>query len=408
MKKLHLFIMSFSQNIISSIIMLIILSFALISMQDVIGQYRYITYSRYIIENQYLQNSDYFMVNMDIMVNDPEGLEVSLNSVKEKISKFDGVEGVADSQNSSAVYRSTTVNTEIYNDSMKQAFSIVLSEWVWFVKADKSDIPNVVIGGAVFNDIPIGNDIEIEMLDKNGNKVQQKVHVIGKIGYPWYFADYSTGSDDVSTKDFLIQINDVIFDNDKQTSEILSKYASFQSLSFSYFVIYNKECTDEQKEAVRDYYNSVGTYATYDKILENTNDYIRDNLMKKIVTPIFLLIIATLTLISIATLNTYKKLKDHSIYYLCGCSRKKSFAYLFAEISIVAILATIINIIYVSVIMSQLSAGTMSYSGSIIDYKNIIYSMIYCIVTIAITVILPFIVYKKNTPLEVYRRNHND
>ena len=152
----------------------------------------------------------------------------------------------------------------------------------------------------------------------------------------------------------------------------------------------------------------MGTYATYDKILENTNDYIRDNLMKKIVTPILLLIIATLTLISIATLNTYKKLKDHSIYYLCGCSRKKSFAYLFAEISIVAILATIINIIYVSVIMSQLSAGTMSYAGSIIDYKNIIYSMIYCILTIAITVILPFIVYKKNTPLEVYRRNHND
>lgn len=91
MKKLHLFIMSFSQNIISSIIMLIILSFALISMQDVIGQYRYITYSRYIIENQYLQNSDYFMVNMDIMVNDPEGLEVSLNSVKEKYLSLMGL-----------------------------------------------------------------------------------------------------------------------------------------------------------------------------------------------------------------------------------------------------------------------------------------------------------------------------
>ena len=41
MKKLNLFIMSFSQNIISSIIMLIILSFALISMQDVIGPVSY-------------------------------------------------------------------------------------------------------------------------------------------------------------------------------------------------------------------------------------------------------------------------------------------------------------------------------------------------------------------------------
>ena len=409
MKKLNLFIMSFSQNIISSIIMLIILSFALISMQDVIGQYRYITYSRYIIENQYLQNSDYFMINPEIMmVPDPNEQLKQSNSIKEKISKFDGVEGVAVAQHSKAVYRSAAVNTEIYNESMQKAFSKELSEGVWFEKADKSDIPNVVIGGAVFNDIPIGSDISLEMFDKNGNKVQQKVHVIGKIGYPWYAVSYSTISNDVSTKDFLIQVNTIIFDDDKQTSEILSKYDSFQSLSFSYFVIYNKECTDEQKEAVRDYYNSVGTYETYDQILENTNDYIRDNLMKKIVTPIFLLIIATLTLISIATLNTYKKLKDHSIYYLCGCSRKKSFAYLFAEISIVAILATIINIIYVSVIMSQLSAGTMSYAGSIIDYKNIIYSMIYCIVTIVITVILPFIVYKKNTPLEVYRRNHND
>jgi len=37
-------------------------------MQDVIGQYRYITYSRYIIENQYLQNSDYFMINPEIMM----------------------------------------------------------------------------------------------------------------------------------------------------------------------------------------------------------------------------------------------------------------------------------------------------------------------------------------------------
>lgn len=119
MKKLNLFVMSFSQNIISSIIMLIILSFALISMQDVIGQYRYITYSRYIIENQYLQNSDYFMINPEIMmVPDPNEQLKQSNSIKEKISKFDGVEGVAVAQHSTASYRSTTVNTEIDRKSV--------------------------------------------------------------------------------------------------------------------------------------------------------------------------------------------------------------------------------------------------------------------------------------------------
>lgn len=416
MKRLRFLMMSFSQNIVSSVIMLIILSVALVAVQNVIGQYRYITYSRYIIENEYLQNSDYFMAEPDLIFGDDgagfSDRKKNIKKIQDKILSLDGVEDIARYEVGVAEFRSKDVNVALYNDAMQKAFSKQLSEGVWFEQADKSsDLPNVVVGGAAYNDIPVGSDISINLYGntENPDRVEQKVHIIGKIGYPWYTAVYSVGSDEVSTKDFLIQADIMIFDNDDvQTNKKIRKHSSLAFMSMMYFVVYSSDCTAEQKEAVRDYYSSVGTYASYDKILENTNKLIHEDLMNKIVIPIYLLTIATITLISISTLNTYKKLKDHSVYYLCGCSRKKSFAYLFAEISLVAVIATIINIIYVTITINNLTSGNMGYSECIIDYKNVLFSVIYCIVTIAITVILPFIVYKKNTPLEVYRRNHND
>lgn len=411
MKKLNLFITSFSQNILSSIILIVILSFALASVQNVIGQYRYITYSRYIIENENLQNSDYFMVDYDSLPFEPDKRMEYTKSIRDKISEFDGIKGIAYSQKTVCDYRSSNMTISIYNEFMEKAFSKQLTEGKWFEDTENtSDIPNVVVSGAIFNDIPVGSDISITLYgnDQNSKVTQQTVHIIGKVGYPWYTADYHTMSDNVSTSDFLVQTNQIIFDDTNQVYNLLNNHSNISSLSYSYFVLYTNDCTDQQKENIRDYFKTVGSYVSYDKILENTNKEIRNELIKKIVTPIFLLIVATIALISISTLNTYKKLRDHSIYYLCGCSRKKSFAYLFAEISFVAIIATIINIIYVSITINQLLSGSMEYSNCIIDYKNILFSMIYCIVTIAVTVVLPFSVYKKNTPLEIYRRNHND
>ncbi len=154
--------------------------------------------------------------------------------------------------------------------------------------------------------------------------------------------------------------------------------------------------------------DTVGSYANYDKILYNTEKEIKENIVKQMITPIFLLIVSTILLISIATLNTYKKLREHTIYYLCGCSRKNSFGYLFCEISIITLIATLINIVYVSYLIGLLKSGEMGYNQSVVDYNNILLSVVYCILTVAVTIILPFLIYRRNTPIEIYRRNHND
>ena len=292
---------------------------------------------------------------------------------------------------------------------MRKAFQKQLSEGEWFQsKTETNDIPNVVICGAIFDDISINSNITIKLYGNNQEITEQTVHVIGKIAYPYLSADYNTISEDVSAQNFLVQANIVIFDDNKQTQDLLDKHTILSSLSFSYFVLYKTDCTPSQKEKVRDYMNSTGSYAEYDKILHNTEKEIRENIVKQMITPVFLLIISTVLLISIATLNTYKKLREHTIYYLCGCSRKISFGYLFCEISIITFVATLINIIYVSYIINLYKSGQMGYSKSIVDYNNIFLSVVYCIFTVLITIILPFLVYRKNTPIEIYRRNRHD
>ena len=167
MKKLHLFFSSFSQNLFSSFMLVVIMSVALIAVQNVIGQYRYINFSKYIIENDYLKNSDYFM--LDMLSLPPEydkQLEYS-NSIRENISAFNGVDGVAYTKNSTVEYRSVNINLSMYNESMKKAFKKQLSEGKWFTSQSfTGNMPNVIICGAIFDDIPINSDIIIKLHGK--------------------------------------------------------------------------------------------------------------------------------------------------------------------------------------------------------------------------------------------------
>lgn len=405
MKKLNMLFMTLSGEFFSSIVLIAIISYSLIAVEGLIGEYRYITHSEYILSSNSLTGSDYFMsdaYSLDIA----DDFKDKTQRQKEDISRLEGVKGIADTSKIPVEFRSSIVNLNFYNEYMMEAFQNILTEGRWFEHSEESEVcVEAILSGAIFNDISVGSEIDL-LIPNTGTIIPVKA--VGKIDYPWYAPDYNTISEDISADKFLVQANVVIIEDNEYNRELLPEGINPKSLGLSYFVLYKDGCTLQQKQAVRDHMSKIGTYKTYDEIFDNTHKKVQKEMLDKLVTPCFLLIISTILLISIAVMTTNKKLRDHTIYYLCGCSRKKSFLYLTIGISVPVLIAVVLNTIYEIMQIKNLMSGSAAYAGSIVDQYNIIIGVIYCVVTIAVAMVLPFIIFKSNMPVDVYRRNHND
>ena len=405
MKKLNMLFMTLSGEFFSSIVLIAIISYSLIAVEGLIGEYRYITHSEYILSSNSLTGSDYFMsdaYSLDIA----DDFKDKTQRQKEDISRLEGVKGIADTSKIPVEFRSSIVNLNFYNEYMMESFQNILTEGKWFEHSEESEVcVEAILSGAIFNDISVGS--EIDLLIPNTDTIIP-VKAVGKIDYPWYAPDYNTISEDISADKFLVQANVVIIEDNKYNRELLPDGCTPKSLGLSYFVLYKDSCTPQQKQAVRDHMSRIGTYKTYDEIFDNTHKKVQKEMIDKLVTPCFLLVISTILLISIAVMTTHKKLRDHAIYYLCGCSRKKSFLYLTVGISVPVLIAVVLNTIYEVIQIKNLMSGSVAYAGSIVDQYNIIIGIIYCVVTIAVAMVLPFIIFSSNSPVDIYRRNHND
>ena len=405
MKKLNMLFMTLSGEFFSSIVLIAIISYSLIAVEGLIGEYRYITHSEYILSSNSLTGSDYFMsdaYSLDIA----DDFKDKTQRQKEDISRLEGVKGIADTSKIPVEFRSSIVNLNFYNEYMMESFQNILTEGKWFEHSEESEVcVEAILSGAIFNDISVGS--EIDLLIPNTDTIIP-VKAVGKIDYPWYAPDYNTISEDISADKFLVQANVVIIEDNKYNRELLPDGCTPKSLGLSYFVLYKDSCTPQQKQAVRDHMSRIGTYKTYDEIFDNTHKKVQKEMIDKLVTPCFLLVISTILLISIAVMTTHKKLRDHAIYYLCGCSRKKSFLYLTVGISVPVLIAVVLNTIYAVIQIKNLMSGSAAYAGSIVDQYNIIIGIIYCVVTIAVAMVLPFIIFSSNSPVDIYRRNHND
>ena len=95
MKKLNMLFMTLSGEFFSSIVLIAIISYSLIAVEGLIGEYRYITHSEYILSSNSLTGSDYFMsdaYSLDIA----DDFKDKTQRQKEDISRLEGVKGIAD------------------------------------------------------------------------------------------------------------------------------------------------------------------------------------------------------------------------------------------------------------------------------------------------------------------------
>lgn len=405
MKKIRMLFSFYSKNVFAVCLLFLLMTFSLFFVSNAIGQYRYVVYTKTMFQNSGLNNAVYYMPLSDSdYTSGPDIMNKKIATSTKAVAEFSAVENVLTVNIGMAGYGNRSCSYLLYNKSLNHAFPLNLSEGKWFSddsfdKADSNKRYNVIVGGALYNHVHVNSDIPITL----NNNTTLTVHVIGKLSFPTCIPDFGTGGNTISANDFLAPADMVIFQETPQLTAFLHEKSAY-SPSSSMFVQFSPKASKQQKNECLDYMQKNGMYSDYNEIMKNTDVIVQNTLARQMPMPLFFLFVATISLISVSVLMVYKKMQEHSIYYLCGCSRKKSFLYMAFGIGLIALLAGALNMLFIANYQFFASRGILDLGKVIIDRYSILYIAGYIAAVILLSILLPFLVFRKESPIELYRR----
>lgn len=408
MKQVKMIFQFYSRNVFSVLVLLVVMTLAIYSMSSFLAQLRFITYAQDVIKTgPDLPNAVYYMpfyTGEEFYDEDaPKNKIEEINA-----QKFKAVNNISTTTFFRVYYNKKDSNTITYDGFEQNNFKPAMQSGTWFSESGSNNTFDIVVGGDTFSDVKTGEQIEVESNDANGNPVYQTCNVIGIMKKPYYFTSYSKGGTFISASDFLQSENNmIVFRENEQTKRFLRHDS--MGVSSNFFVSFYPDATQAEKDEVLSYLQKNGAYKTYDEILAATKEQVNDQIKKGMPMPLFFLFISTMALISISVLLVSKKLKEYSVYYLCGCGKRRCLWYMFTGISLLALLACILNIIYIKLYPLMLSemglVMTLQLNRNLLyDNLSILYIFLYMLAIVALSLILPCYLMNKSSPIEFYRR----
>lgn len=443
MKILKLFFDFFTHNKIRLFVLLVIMTSAMIMLSETIGQVRYYLYEMSFYAKDELKDSIFVQAChtfRNTIVDetghyyedqDSEEYREKYDALKEKIANehlpqksktFSAVEDVYCYAETSGKYEENYTTIQLASEKTYEIFDYQLSSGTWFKDCEQtSPYPNAVLCGNIFRDVPIGSDIEI--LGQYNNSI--KVHVIGKISPPYLTLNFNhlTVQNSVegygfretarkTTCIFLLNnqfTQNYISDNQFTSDNLHNLFYLTDSFS-SFFVKFKETATEEE---INEYLDYISQYCdkndTYDTAYTDTNIAVEATqrrtetiILYTLPLSLFYAVISTFTVVCVSSIIVRKKLLEHYTYYLCGCSRKKSFALLAFGLFYIGFIAFTITSLYLF-FKKLIIMFLISSPETIIDQYSYLYIFLYAAVCLLLSLIIPFCTFRKYTPIELYR-----
>ena len=401
MKKIRLILETYRQNVVPSILVLVIMTISLLVMTVSLGQYRLSTYTLDLLAHAGLENADYFMQELS----GPGSLdEAYTQQLIEKMDSYSIVAEVLKAQFAVTEYKKVRHVVMLYDAPMQAAFPLRVTRGKWMpdsVEGTQS-LP-AVIGGSQESKAKVGEEILLTIDGKQ--PFQLGVRVCGSLGpYAYTPAFNSSGTADMLNASyffsqgdqFIVPVTESLMDQLKQNNSIVSD---------PYFIIrYQDDVTQAEKEAFRQEIAEYGSTAPMAQIVETTRAQIHQQAKEILPFPIFLMVISTVMPLSVSVSLTFQKINQYAVYSLCGCSRRNILFYTSAGIALIGLTALIATILMVSG-YSFLNARRILDFGEVwFDAYSIISAMIYIGILILISQGMIYSVLRKNSPIEIYRR----
>lgn len=284
-----------------------------------------------------------------------------------------------------------------YDKVTLETFKYPLSDGEWSFKESN----DCIIGGEYAKHYKVGDVINTLVIDKDKNIINKDFYVKGKLSFPQYCVDTSHSgiNHEYSASD--------IFDNINQEQLlIISQKGSdcldcFSVGNMSAIMYLDKNCPqDELNEIIsktgKGYINTDKELINKEK--ESVNEYV------KILFPflLVLLIVSISGILSMTMLMILRNIDTYKIYYLCGCTKKRSI--------FVSVLYSLIYFVFsgflTMFILKKIAQGIPYMEHYfILNNKNIVVLLLIYLVIVILSIIIPFSIISKINISELLQKS---
>ena len=377
------------KNLISVLLSLLILTFTFFYLITLLGKVQYKLYVRDIMAESGLEDALYAMPF--------NGEGASAEQLQEQIARMDGVSGILTFRSFLNGNGKYPVNVFCYSDGMIGHFRQNVKKGRWLDCG--ADSLEAVIGGAVWPGVRVGDLVTLD----NGLTCR----VVGILPDTAVYPSFSRYSNTVCPADYLFKaIDNVLFLNERALGDTqLTKYEE-PFLSPNFFVEFREDASPAERDAVVRELQNAGMVWTFQEIGRDSEKELTDWIRLQFPLPLFLLLIATVNMVSICAVMLHRSLPDLSKFYLLGCTRRYAAVHLTAGMGILFSLPAALNILLALLrphfIRRQFNGRIYDY---LIDLRCLIPVAAHMVFLLLIVGLLNRLSFRTYSPFDFYRRN---
>ena len=156
----------------------------------------------------------------------------------------------------------------------------------------------------------------------------------------------------------------------------------------------------EKKISEKSYY-SIGLIANLKDFNKNSKEYITEQAKALFPIMVIILIMVLISSISVSAISTRRKLKDYAIFYINGLQWNQCSLINLYESLIISVISIILSVVTILVIQLTPLAESVKIIWSIYGFLACLAIML---LYILISMLMPFIIIKHNTPKEILTR----
>lgn len=380
MKTIYLAFRFLRRNGFPFAVICLVMTVAIALLISAAASYQYSAVTRDALNENFLQDAIFFGTNMSE--------ELMSASLPEEVRSNPAFGGVLALRSGGIIELTNEVyfNLRLCNRATVQAFTLPMQSGRYL--HPDAETPEAVVSAMYQDMLSLGDSLSL----KDGRTAT----LVGFVQEGVPFPSLSHWGSEADASSLFSESEDaaLIYIPDDPESE--------EELRLVSAVLIRQDAPAEEQQALRSLLLSYNNAIPYDTLAERTEQAIQTALREMLPLPMFLLIVSTVSMMSVAALSIDRSMSEQSKYFLLGCSKRRSAGLIAIALSVVFSLPVAINLLLIAIAPGFLRFDPKAY---LLGSYAILPVSLYWLVCLLLTVSMPVMMFWRYSPLTFYKRN---